>query len=159
MVAAVRLIRNNYGWTLALLIVAGLALAACSDSYAVAASKKNPPAKVEPIEGSSVKRVTLTQNAADRLKIQTTAVSDQPIARYNDELRRVIPYAALLYDAHGATWTYTSPQPLVFIRAPVTVDFIESESVVLLGDDLAPGTAVVTVGAAELFGTETGVGK
>ena len=71
--------------------------------------------------------------------------------------RLVIPYAALLYDANGATWTYTSPEARVFERAPVTVDFIKGDRVVLTEGPSA-GTKVVTVGAQELLGAEFGVG-
>lgn len=76
----------------------------------------------------------------------------------SEELRKVIPYAAVLYDLHGETWVYTNPNPLVFIRHPILVDYIEHEQAVLIEGPPA-GTAVATVGVAELFGTEFGVGK
>ena len=62
----------------------------------------------------------------------------------------------MLYDPDGATFTYTSPEPLVFVRAPITIDRIEGD-VAYLTEGPATGTSVVTVGAAELFGTELGV--
>lgn len=72
--------------------------------------------------------------------------------------RKIIPYAAVLYGVHGETWVYTNPEPLVFIRTAITVDYIEGDLAILLeGPEV--GTPVVTVGAAELFGTETGVSK
>ena len=70
----------------------------------------------------------------------------------------VIPYAAVLYDLHGETWVYTNPEPLVFVRQPITVDFVDGDRAVLL-DGPPAGTAIVTVGAPELFGADTGVGK
>jgi len=69
--------------------------------------------------------------------------------------RKVVPHGALLYDAQGKTWVYTNPEPRVFVRHPISVDYIEGDRVVL-SDGPASGTAVVTVGAAELFGTEHG---
>ncbi len=72
--------------------------------------------------------------------------------------RKLIPHAALLYDAHGDTWVYTNPAPLVFVRQHISVNYIEGDRVVLYAGPPA-GTAVVTVGAAELYGAETGVGK
>ena len=36
-----------------------------------------------------------------------------------DKQRVVIPYSAVLYDADGATWMYTSPKPLVFVRQDI----------------------------------------
>ena len=70
---------------------------------------------------------------------------------------KVIPYAAVIYDLHGETWVYTSPEPLVFVRHPIVVEYIEDDRAVL-SEGPAAGTAVVIVGAAELFGVESGVG-
>ena len=72
--------------------------------------------------------------------------------------RQVVPYAAVLYDAKGDTWVYTNPNPLTFVRHPIHIDYIEGDLAVL-SDGPAAGTAVVLVGAAELFGAETGIGK
>ncbi len=72
--------------------------------------------------------------------------------------RKLIPNAALLYDPKGNTWVYTNPESLVFIRQSVSIDYIEGDQAILL-DGPAAGTAVVTVGGAELFGIEFGVGK
>jgi hypothetical protein len=74
------------------------------------------------------------------------------------EKRRMIPFAAVLYDAHGNTWVYTNPEPLVFVRQPIQIETIVGDEVLLI-DGPPAGTAVVTVGGAELFGTEFGVGK
>ena len=72
--------------------------------------------------------------------------------------RKVIPYGAVIYDLYGETWVYTNPEPLVFVRHPIRVDYIEGDLAVLWEGPPA-GTAVATVGVAELFGTEFGVGK
>jgi hypothetical protein len=72
--------------------------------------------------------------------------------------RLVVPYGAVIYDLHGETWVYTNPEPLVFVRHPIRVDYIEGDLAVLLEGPPA-GTEVATVGVAELFGTEFGVGK
>ena len=50
---------------------------------------------------------------------------------------------------------YANPEPLVFVRQPITIDYIEGDRAVL-SDGPAPGTSVVMVGASELFGTEHG---
>ena len=71
--------------------------------------------------------------------------------------RKVVPYSAVIYDEHGNTWVYTSPKPLEYVRAPVTIDFIEGD-VAVLKDGPPNGTAVVSVGAVELYGTEFEVG-
>ena len=114
----------------------------------------DPPAHVEAVEGSDTSRVTLTARAAQRIDLQTAVAERQKV---RGERRLVIPYAALLYDARGATWTYTNPDDLIFERAAVTVDFIRGDRVVLRSGPDA-GTRVVTVGAQELLGAEFGVG-
>jgi hypothetical protein len=75
-----------------------------------------------------------------------------------ETLHKVVPYAAVLYGVHGETWVYTNPEPLVYVRQPIVVDHIEGD-VAVLSEGPQVGTAVVTVGASELFGTETGVSK
>jgi hypothetical protein len=71
--------------------------------------------------------------------------------------RRVMPYSAVIYDLKGDAWAFTSPAPLTFVRERVNIDFIQGDNAVL-SQGPAAGTAVVTTGAAELFGTEQGVG-
>lgn len=73
-------------------------------------------------------------------------------------LRTIIPYASLIYGLQGDTWTYTNPEPLVFVRHRVKVDYIDGDLVVLL-DGPPAGVAVVTIGAAELLGVEQGIGQ
>jgi hypothetical protein len=114
------------------------------------------PAVVEHIEGSDIARVTLTDRAAERLDVQT-APTTSTAATADGGAQLVIPYAALIYDAQGGTWAYTSPEPLVFERAAVTVESIDGDRV-MLSEGPPAGTEVVVVGAAELFGAEFGVG-
>jgi biotin carboxyl carrier protein len=75
----------------------------------------------------------------------------------NGKDRLTIPYAALIYTPDGATWVYTSPEPLVYVRHRIKVDYIEGDLVVL--SEAPPvGTAVVTDGSVELYGAEFKVG-
>ena len=60
----------------------------------------------------------------------------------------------MLYDPDGDTWTYTSPKPLVFVRAPIDVDRIDGDTALLSERSAGRAPTVVTVGAAELLGTE-----
>jgi predicted component of type VI protein secretion system len=137
-----------------MLMVLGLALAGCGQSSSGAATKIQP-SKVEKIDGSDFNRVILTEKAAQRLNIQTAAVGEEQV---NGAQRKVIPYSAVIYGLKGETWAYTNPAPFTFVRAPITVDYIEGDKVVLK-DGPAAGITVVTVGVAELYGTDTGVGK
>ncbi len=135
------------------LLAVGLQLSACTQQPADAEGGADEPAKVERVEGGAV-RLTLTAETAERLGIETKPVLAGKIGRAT---RRVVPASAVLYDAQGDTWVYTNPEPLVFVRERVTVDYIEGDQAVLT-DGPPAGTPVVTVGAAELYGTEFGVG-
>lgn len=70
----------------------------------------------------------------------------------------VVPRSAVLYDALGGTWVYEARDNGVFVRQRISLADVAGETAVLQHGP-APGLRVVTVGAAELFGTEFGVGK
>jgi multidrug efflux pump subunit AcrA (membrane-fusion protein) len=127
----------------------GLCLSACKEVEEASAGGSYEPAKVEARGNLGVNQVTFTQKGADRVDLET-AVS-RPAGRYT-----LVPYAALIYDGDGLAWVYTSPQNLTFLRTRVVVDRIEGNQV-LLADGPPPGTRVVTVGAAEVYGAELGI--
>lgn len=68
-----------------------------------------------------------------------------------------IPYQSLIYWSDGTTWVYGEVGARQYTRMPVEVAHIEGDQV-LLAKGPAEGTRVVTFGAAELFGAETGTG-
>jgi hypothetical protein len=136
------------------LLAVALQLSACTQQAADAEADAVEPARVEHVEGTDVSRLTLTAKAAERLGIQTKPVLAGRVGRAT---RRVIPYSAILYDAKGDTWVYANPEPLAYVRERVTVDYIQGDQAILT-DGPPAGTPVVTVGAAELYGAETGVG-
>jgi len=111
-------------------------------------------AQVERVDGSELSRITLSEAAAERLGIETTSVTrtDGPGAGV-----AAVPYSALIYDASGSSWVYVSPAPLTFVRQAVSIAAIEGDVAYLTAGPPA-GTQVVSVGAAELFGTEQNVG-
>lgn len=149
--------RHGFRWVVMVLMVAGLALAACGTpktDTAAAAEEESGPAKVEHVEGSDVSRLTLTEKAAERLGIATAPVRD---AQVGGKRGKIIPYSAVLYDTDGTTWTYTSPKPLTYVRAPIVIESIEGDQAMLSSGPNA-GIQVVSVGAAELFGTEFEIG-
>ena len=124
-------------------------------------SAHEEPVEIEQVEGTELARLTLTDQAAKRLDIQTAPVDEAAVAATasgaGDPVERlVVPYAAVLYDRAGKTWAYTNPETLVFVRHAITVDYVDGERAVLsTGPDV--GTPVVVVGATELFGAEVGV--
>lgn len=134
-------------------ITAGLPLAGCHQKPTAAARVK--PAIVEHFEGSELARVTLTEHAAQRLRIETAPVRNVTTTRSGR--RNVVPYAAVLYDAQGDTWVYTSPESLKYVRHAITIDYIDGDLAVLSSGPSA-GTTVVTVGALQLFGAEFEIG-
>jgi hypothetical protein len=113
-------------------------------------SASSSAAKVSAIEGSTLKKLVLTQKAAARLDIRTGQVADE-------EGRLSTPYSSVVYDPAGVPWVYTNPEPLTFVRHGIVVDSIQG-SKVYLKKGPASGTTVVTVGVAELYGTEKGLG-
>jgi hypothetical protein len=146
--------RHTNEWLAIVLVATVLLLAGCSKTTPVAASGP-PPAVVEKIEGTELNRLTLTEKAAQRLGIETASVREEQI---DGTKRLVMPYSALIYDLEGGTWAYTSPENLIYVRQPVTVDYIQGDHAVLI-DGLDAGATVVSVGVAELYGADTGIGK
>lgn len=131
--------------------VLGACMLAALPGWSADAPKEGGASKVEVIAGSSLKKVTLTKKAVDRLdiKLGETATDASGVLS--------TPYASVLYDVKGNTWVYTNPEPLVYVRQAITVLSIKGPRAVLK-DGPAAGTKVVVVGASELFGAESGVG-
>jgi hypothetical protein len=111
-------------------------------------------AKVEQVAGSDIPRITLSDKAVERLGVATDPVATQASGAIQQS---VIPYRAVVYDADGQAFTYVSTEPHVYTRVPLTLDDVKGDMAVL-STGPAVGTPVVTTGAAELWGTETGVG-
>jgi hypothetical protein len=130
---------------LMLMMAASLQLAACGPKSATI--EKINPSTLEEIDGSDLKRVILTQKAAERINLQTVPVSGL-----------VVPYSAVIYDTEGNTWIYTNPAPLTFVRASIVIDHIEGDQA-FLSQGLESDAPIVTVGVAEIYGAETGVSK
>ena len=134
-----------------LVLIAGVvSLSACSgeasSGYDYETASHHVPAKLEPIKGTDVQRVIFDAEAAERVGLKTA-----PISQNGQET--VIPYDAVIYGADGNTYAYTSPEPLAYVRQEISVEHVAGDSVVL-SDGPPAGTEVVTVGAAEVYGTE-----
>ncbi|MCW2498931.1 MAG: hypothetical protein JWN87_607 [Frankiales bacterium] len=137
---------------LAGLPLGALALTGCgADSSAAPASGAEHSSTMD-VPGSELKRVTLSAHAVSRLGIETAEVAAAVGTRTS------IPYSAVIYDVHGKAWTFVSTAGGSYTRAQITVADIRGDLAHLTSGP-AVGTAVVTVGAAELYGTELGVGK
>jgi hypothetical protein len=127
-------------------VLAGLALAACTEVETESATGYEP-SKLTPVKGGGERvRVTFTKEGAERVGLETARV------RVSAK-QTVVPYSALMYDPAGKTYVYTSRTPLSYLREPVEVARIDANRV-LLSDGPAAGTQVVTVGVSEVYGTE-----
>jgi hypothetical protein len=129
-------------------LAASLLLVACGPRPAATSNPK--PATLEKIAGSNIARVILTEQGARRIDLRTEPIRVQ-------DGGSAMPYSAIVYDKAGDTWVYTAAEPLTFVRQSITVGAIKG-NVALLKDGPAPGTQVVTVGVAELYGVEFGAG-
>jgi hypothetical protein len=140
----------NFRLLILIAILLTLPLSACGAQIPVTGEEAKP-VQLDPIAGTDLNRLTLTEKAAERLGLETVPVLAQQI---DGAERLVIPYAALLYDTSGVTWVYVNVEPLVFMRQEITVDSIQGNDVVL-SEGPEAGTNVVTFGATELFGSES----
>lgn len=120
--------------------------AALDDSYVI----ENDPGKADPIAGSDLSRVSVTEQAAERLGIETDQVARAPGGS-------VVPSTAVFVDAEGVWWVYTTEEPNVFVRHEVEIARQDAGRA-FLSSGPAPQTSVVTVGVAELYGIETEIG-
>jgi len=172
-------------WLAGFLITTGLLpISGCQQKSDAAI--KIEPAKVERLD-DELSRLILTPRAAERLGIKTETVREVAIpprdprrhlvlrpdstppgtqpdtallaatSTGSEVVRKVVPYTSVLYDLKGDTWVYTNPKPLVFVRDRITVEYIDGDRAVLSAGPDAD-TKVVTVGVAELYGTEFKVG-
>ena len=159
--------RGRGRWMAVVLITAGLGLAGCSETASSGPGDgKVNPAKVEAIPDQDVKKVTFTEQAAQRIGVETVAIAVAPATLLPagatpSPSMTVVPYSAVVYDPNGVTWVYTVPEPLTYVRVKVVVETVggsEGTEAVLSGG-LPAGTTVVTKGVIELYGAELGVGK
>jgi hypothetical protein len=138
-------------------LAASLVLAALA--FPLAGCAKIPPeeeegekaATVEKADGGQSK-VILIEEAAERLGIETAEVAALPAGRES------VPYSAVIYDAEGQAWVFTTGEELSYVKAPITIDRIEGD-MAILAEGPPVGTAVVSQGAEELYGVEDGIGE
>ncbi len=117
-----------------------------SDAYVI----ENDPGTVEHVDGSELGRVILSDGAEERLGVTT--------ARVTREGRRLaVSDSAIFVDPEGVWWVYANPEPGVFVRHEITLED-QRDGLALFSSGPKPGTEVVTVGVAEIYGVEAEVG-
>jgi Cu/Ag efflux pump CusA len=141
---------RSYGIA-SLFMAAGFGLAGCQAvaSGSQAEEAIAAAASVETDANGGPATLTLTEAALGRLRLETSTVQ-------GSAGQLVLPYAAVIYDADGDTWTFVELESGVYRRAPITVASVDGDDVRLSAGP-APGTDVVTVAAAELVGVEAGI--
>jgi predicted small lipoprotein YifL len=134
----------------ALMVVIGAALAGCGSSGEPLIP---PSSKLVPVRGNPAGKIVLTAQGAQHLGLETASVRGvaAPAAA-----KTVIPFVSVVYAPSGQTYAFTSQGPLTFTEVPIKIDRISGDAVYLLKGPQA-GSKVVTVGAEELFGVQTGV--
>ena len=140
---------RTHRWAALVPVCVLLALTGCRDLATEEEEGGYEPAVVEPIEGSDLSRVILTEDAARRIHLETSTATE----RGN---RVVVPESAIWVDVAGAEWVYTEPEPLVFQRAHVVVERYR-DGRAFLDEGIEAGDEVVSVGVPQLIGSEFGI--
>ena len=145
---------SSQRWAAAALIVLGLGAAGCNAPTSATGPAQEKPAKVEAIQGKSVKSVTLTDQAEKRVGVETTTVATAATGT-------VVPYQAVLYTPDGKTWVYTVAGTRQYVREEVTIANVGGNAgdEAFLSSGPKAGTTIVKIGLMELYGAELGVGK
>jgi multidrug efflux pump subunit AcrA (membrane-fusion protein) len=136
----------------AVLVAVGIAVSGCGSTSTPAMPAAG---KLVHVAGSPGGHVVLTPSGAQRLGVETATVRATR-AHGASGPSLLVPYSSLVYDPNGNTYVFISLSALTFAEVPVSVGQISGDSVYLLRGPAA-GARVVTVGAEELYGVQTGV--
>jgi hypothetical protein len=158
---------------LLMVVALGAAVGGCAGSAVV---QIPPSGDLEHVTGSATGQVVLSALGAQRIGLQTAPTQSVPVRTRRVTVvhhgvtgsrgvlvpirrgapRLIIPYSAVIYSATGQTFAFTNVAPLRFVETPITVATI-SRNFAYLSTGPAAGTKVVSVGAEELYGIQTGV--
>ena len=124
-----------------------IVLAACGGSHS---TQPPPPAQLQRSSGSATDKIVLSPLGAQRIALQTT------LARHPRRRGVSIPASAVIYDASGRTYVFTALGRLTYTEVAVTIVRIDG-SAAQVTSGLRAGVRVVSTGAEELYGVQTGV--
>ena len=122
--------------------------AGCAEIESVTAEPYEPAA-LESTGPDKPARVILTQEAVDRVALQTIEVK-----ALGKDL--TVDHAALVFDKAGKPWVFTVVGPRTYVRAAISIKETQ-DGLVIMSAGPPVGTQVVTVGAIELWGAELGI--
>ena len=146
---------NQHYWIAVLLLILVAPMLVACGAVEAPVEAQEAPAIVEAIDGSDLHRITLNARAAERLGVQTSPVTEQEA---DDSVFAVVPDSAVIYDVNGDTWVFIKQEDLVFMRVSVEIHEVRDGNA-FLASGPGPGSEVVSMGAAELYGIDLGVGK
>jgi hypothetical protein len=141
---------RSYGIA-SLFVAAALGLAGCQTAASGSEAEEAiaAAASVETAEDGGPARLTLTEDSVERLRLETAPVEGSGTSL-------TIPYAAVVYDADGATWAFVEVDERVYQRQAITITSVDGDRV-RISEGPEPGAEVVIVAAAELVGVEAGI--
>jgi hypothetical protein len=128
-------------------IVVAVATSAGCAEIEVPLAEPYEPAQLESTGPDQPAKVILTEEAQQRVQLQTTLVKP-----HGADVS--LEHAALIYDKKGKPWVFTVIGPLTYVRSAVGIKEVQDDNLVILSSGPPAGTEVVTVGAIELWGTE-----
>jgi hypothetical protein len=131
--------------------VVAIALATSAGCAEIESTTAEPyePAALESTGPDRPARIILTEEAVDRVALQTTEVKT-----LGKDL--TVDHTALVFDKAGKPWVFTMVGPRTYVRAAIGIKEVQDKLVILSAGPPA-GTQVVTVGAIELWGAELGI--
>ena len=130
-------------------------LAGSGDRESRPAKPVAAPPSADPLSSTADLYYEIDNGQGDLRRGERVGVS-LPLRSESENL--VVPWAAVLHDIHGGTWVYMRIEPLVYQRSRIQVQRALDDLAVLASGP-AVGSNIVVDGAAELFGTEFGIGK
>ena len=107
-----------------------------------------------PTSTTGPKKPTAGKAGAKKATAAATTKKTAPLPDLKTEV--TVPYSALIYAPSGRTFVFSNPSRLTYTEIPVTVSSIKGNVVILASGPIA-GTPIVTVGAEELYGVQSGV--
>ena len=145
---------RGFAGSFAALALITLGASGCSEAGASNESNAETAVTVESAGEDQPARLTVSERAEERLGLRTEPV--RPLAGQPNGATEVISYSAVVYDADGESWAFSSPSPRTYIRVPIEISSITGK-IVQLKSGPPVGTQVVVVGAPELVGAEAGI--
>lgn len=135
-------------------VCAAFLSAGCSTKQDSHGEKAKPATVTKPAPGvTGPAIIELMPEAKSRLGIESLEfVADR-------DGNRFIPVSALLYDNEGIPWIYVESPIFTFHREKIELLKTRGNGILIHVQAETPLRKIVTVGAAELSGIESGVGK